>query len=192
VTERLGIFGGTFDPPHVGHLAAARAALVGAGLDRVMFVPAGSPWQKQDRDLSPAEDRYRMTQLAIEGEPGFSVSRIEIDRPGPSYMVDTLETLTSDGRELVLILGADAAAGLPTWRDPERICSLAELAIVTRIGSPAAAPMPSCRVTTVEMEPVDVSATEVRRRATAGEPLSGLVPDAVAADIRRRGLYANR
>lgn len=189
MTERLGVFGGTFDPPHIGHLAAARAASRAAALDRVLFVPAGRPWQKDDRAVSAAEDRYRMTELAIrDDEPAFAASRIEVDRPGPSYTVDTLEALTRGGRELFVVLGADAATGLPTWHRTERICELATLAVVNRGGRARTAPA-GCRIVDVDMEPVDVSATEVRRLLSTGRSVQGLVPDAVATYAVERGLY---
>lgn len=193
MTERLGVFGGTFDPPHLGHLAAARAASRAAALDRVLFVPAGRPWQKGDRAVSPAEDRYRMTQLAVrDDEPAFAVSRIELDRPGPSYTVDTLEALGREGRELFLVLGADAAAGIRTWRSPERVCELAVLVVVNRPDCARPAPPVGCRSLDVEMEPVDLSATEMRGRLAAGADVHGLVPDAVAAYALERGLYGSR
>lgn len=190
MTERLGVFGGTFDPPHLGHLAAARAASRVAALDRVVFVPAGRPWQKDGRPVSAAEDRYRMTELAIrDDEPAFAVSRIEVDRAGPSYTVDTLESLAREERELFLILGADAAAGIATWRRPDRICELAVLAVVNRPGYGVSPPLDGCTCVEVEMEPVDISATEVRRLLGAGGDVRGLVPDDVAAYATERGLY---
>lgn len=190
MTERLGVFGGTFDPPHFGHLAAARAASRAAALDGVVFVPAGRPWQKDGRSVSAAEDRYRMTELAIrDDEPAFAVSRIEVDRDGPSYTVDTLESFDREERELFLILGADAAAGLHTWHRPDRICELAVLAIVNRPGHDRPRTSPACRCVDVAMEPVDISATEVRRRIGAGDDVHGFVPDAVAAYAAERGLY---
>lgn len=194
MTERLGVFGGTFDPPHIGHLAVARAASRAADLDRVVFVPAGHPWQKDDRAVSAAEDRYRMTELAIADEDRFVASRIEVDRDGPSYTVDTLEEMVAatPGNELVLVLGADAAAGIGTWRSPERICRLADLAVVNRPGAAPPQPRFGCRVIEVEMDPVDVSATELRRRLGAGLDVAGLVPAAVADYVRARGLYGSR
>ncbi|MBX7158915.1 MAG: nicotinate-nucleotide adenylyltransferase [Acidimicrobiia bacterium] len=193
MTERLGVFGGTFDPPHFGHLAAARAARRVAALDRVLFVPAGRPWQKSDRAVSSAEDRYRMTQLAIrDDEPAFAVSRVEVDRPGPSYTVDTLEALDRDGRDLFLVLGADAAAGIDTWHMPGRVCDLAVLAVVNRPESASPPARPGCRTVDVDMEPVAVSATEVRRRLRAGLDVSGLLPEQVAEYAQQRGLYGGR
>lgn len=194
MTERLGVFGGTFDPPHIGHLAVARAAKGAADLDRVVFVPAGSPWQKDDRAVSAAEDRYRMTELAIAEDDDFVASRVEVDRDGPSYTVETLERLAAEAgdRELVLILGADAAAGIATWRGPDRICALAELAVVNRPGVAAPDLGKACRVTHVAMDPVDVSATDVRRRLGAGLDVAAIVPEGVAAYARARGLYGAR
>lgn len=194
MTERLGVFGGTFDPPHIGHLAAARAASRAADLDRVVFVPAGHPWQKEGRAVSAAEDRYRMTALAIGDDADFVASRVEIDRGGPSFTVDTLEAMAVEApdRELVLVLGADAAAGIGTWHRPERICELAELAVVNRPGVEMSPPYGRCRVIEVVMDPVDVSATELRRRLGAGLDVSAMLPVAVAEYASARGLYGPR
>lgn len=189
--ERMGVLGGTFDPPHAGHVAVGLAARRGLGLDRVMFVPAGRPWQKTTSggyEPAPAEDRYEMTRLAVAPEEGLEVSRLDLDRPGPTYTVDTLEALEAPARELFLVLGADAAALMPTWHRWEDVVALATLAVVPRRG--AAPPrLPGARVVEVTMDPVDVSASEIRRRLAAGEPVARLVPAAVERYIRAHGLY---
>ena len=131
---RLGVFGGTFDPIHIGHLAAAESARDTLGLDQVLFMPSGQPPHKGDREVSPAEHRIAMVEAAIAGNPAFVLSRMEVDREGPSYTVTTLEALADS--DPVLILSSEAAAGLPTWHEPERVLRLAALAIVSRDGYP--------------------------------------------------------
>lgn len=180
---RRGIFGGTFDPPHVGHVAAARAAVAALALDRVLFVPAGLPPQKHGH--APAEDRYRMTALAIAGEPTFEVSRIELDRPGPSYTVDTLRALAG-ADALFFICGADAIRDLTTWHEWEELPRLAHFVGVTRPG----VDLPQVPYATyVPMDGVDVSSTEIRARVAAGLPIDGMVTPAVATYIHEHRLY---
>lgn len=189
---RFGILGGTFDPPHNAHLELARRARDQLRLDRVLWVPAGEPWRKAGQPVSPAPDRVAMVRLAIAGEPAFELSSIEVDRPGPSYTVETLEELRrrEPDAELVLLLGRDALDDLPNWHEPERLVTLATLAVASRgEGDAAAAPPPGAGIVEIEMPRMDVSATELRRRAAAGERLRGLVPEAVEAYIRERQLY---
>lgn len=180
---RLGIFGGTFDPPHVGHVAAAHGAVAAMALGRVLFVPAGSPPQKHGH--ASAEDRFRMTVRAAEDEPTFAVSRIELDRPGPSYTVDTLRAL-SGADDLFFICGADAIRDLPTWHEWEELPKLAHFVGVTRPGT-TWPPVPYA--TYVPMDGVDVSSTEIRERVAAGQPIAGLVAPKVEAYIREHALY---
>jgi nicotinate-nucleotide adenylyltransferase len=193
--RRIGVLGGTFDPIHLGHLAAASEALHALSLDEVVFVPAGRPWQK--KDFSDAEDRFMMTMLAVSAHPRFSASRMELDRRGATYTVDTLEAMREfwgPEAELFFITGADSAAGIRTWHDPERLARIADVVAVTRSGTDARAlqtddeSLPRVRV--LEMPLVDVSGTEVRRRVGAGRPIDFLVPAEVVAYIREHGLYA--
>ena len=198
---KLGILGGTFDPPHVGHLTLAEAALGYLSLDRVLFVPAGEPWRKTDREITPSEHRLAMVRLAIEGCPQYEVSTLEVDRPGPSYTVDTLgDLLARHGpeAELYLILGEDALLDLPNWREPQRIIALAWLAVALR--SPGrdlevtelekAIPGISRRLTVLPMSYVDVSGTALREWLRKGVDLKGLVPPSVEAYIKEHRLYS--
>jgi nicotinate-nucleotide adenylyltransferase len=192
---RLGVLGGTFDPVHVGHLALARAARDRLALDEVLLVPAGHPWRKADREIAPAEHRLAMLRLAVAGEPAFTVSTLELEREGPSYTADTLEALAAGqpDAELFFIAGEDALADLPNWERPRRIIELAKLAVARREDSAGGArdaiPGLRERIVWLEMPLVEVSASEVRRRVRTGEPIAGMVPPAVEAYIREKGLY---
>jgi len=179
---RIGVFGGEFDPPHLGHLAVVRTARDQLGLDRVLVVPTAQP-PHREQSPTPAEDRLRMAELAFAGEPGVEVSRIELDRAGPSYTVDTLRALAPLG-ELVLIVGADQCE-LRGWREPDEIRRLAALAVAPR-GGYACAPGPN--VTDLAMAPVDLSSTTVRERLAEGVGEDAVDP-AVLGLIRARGLY---
>ncbi len=183
---RIGVFGGTFDPVHVGHLAIARAALESVPLDRIVFVPAQRSPLKDRDPVASAGDRLAMLERATSGEPAFSVSRIELERDGASYTVDTLESLATEG-ELFLILGSDAAADLARWRRPERIAQLATLLVASRPGVPD--PPPADRHVIFDAPRLDISARELRARASRGRSLRYLVPDAVRRYIDERGLY---
>ena len=183
---RTGVFGGTFDPVHVGHLAIAQAALESATLDRVIFVPARRSPLKDREPAASAADRLAMLEAATKGEPRFAVSRVELDRDGPSYTVDTLEALRSEG-ELYLILGSDALADLPRWRSPERIRALARLLVARRPGAPE--PDPASDARPFDAPCLDISSRELRARAARGLSLRYLVPDEVWRHIERRGLY---
>ena len=184
--SRIGVFGGTFDPVHVGHLAIALAALESVPLDRVLFVPARrSPLKDRDPQASVA-DRVTMLQAAIAGEPRFALSRVELDRDGVSYTVDTLEALRMDG-ELFLILGSDALAHLARWRSPDRIRELSTILVASRPGAPEPDPMHRARA--FDAPRLDISSRELRARAARGMSLRYLVPDAVWEHIRKRGLY---
>ena len=189
--RRLGVMGGTFDPIHVGHLLAASEALHAFDLDRVLFVPAGKPWQK--KDYSSAEDRFLMTSLAAGLHPRFAASRMELDRKGPTYTVDTLRELDEfyPDLEMFLILGADAAAGLSSWYEPEAVAELAEVIAVTRPGFALerAAEQGRHVVHNLEMPPIGISSTEIRRRVRAGAPIDFMVPIDVRSFIAENGLY---
>jgi nicotinate-nucleotide adenylyltransferase len=201
---RIGMLGGTFDPIHDGHLALARVALEQLGLDQVLFVPAGQPPHKRGRPITPAEDRLAMVELAIAGESSFAVSRIEIDRPGPSYTADTAEALITTGAEtddrpieLTVILSAESFADLPSWHDPARLLRLARIAVAPRTGHPAPTPawlaqrLPGFadRVAVLEGPHLDISASDIRALVAAGRPIDELVPPPVAAYIEAHHLY---
>jgi nicotinate-nucleotide adenylyltransferase len=195
VGERLGILGGTFDPPHVGHLVAALAVRFSLGLDRVLLVVANEPWQKVGtRPISPAPDRLAMVRAAVVGLEGVEASDLEVTRGGRSYTVDTLEALAANDPDGVryLILGADAAGGLPTWERAEQLPSLATLVIVERPGVPAPAPPPGWTIERVEMPRLDISSTDLRERVGDGRPLEFLTPASVVSCIRDLGLYRVR
>jgi nicotinate-nucleotide adenylyltransferase len=186
------VFGGTFDPPHVGHLVAAVNARHGAGLDRVLLVVANEPWQKVGlREVTPAADRFAMVAAAVEGVEGLEASDLEIRRGGPSYSADTLEQLHDDdpARELFLILGSDAAAGLETWEHTERLRELATIVLVERPGAEGARPPVGYRYEVVSVPLLDVSSTEVRARVAEGRPLDYLLTPAVIRCIHDRHLY---
>lgn len=185
MAERLGIFGGTFDPVHNGHLAAAAEVREVLGLDRVLLVVAGDPWQKGGDVVAAAADRLTMVQAATRDVDGLEASAIEIDRGGPTYTVDTLEALRAEDRELFLILGADAYARFSTWREPERVRKLATIVIVSRDGSVS----DDSDALHVVIPRLDVSSTDIRARIAAGRPVAGLVPAAAVRIIAERGLY---
>ncbi len=194
--RRVGVLGGTFDPVHHGHLVAASEVAYRLGLDEVLLVPAGQQWQKTRPDISPAEDRYAMTVIATEPDPRLAASRVDLERAGPTYTVDTLTDLhTSLGAEveLVLILGADALAGLHTWHRAKEIPALAHLVGVTRPGhdlrSTDALGLPPGSVTYVEIPALEVSSSDIRARVADGAPIRYLVPDAVAQYVEDHGLY---
>lgn len=191
---RIGVFGGTFDPPHVGHLVTAVNVRHELGLDEVLLVVANDPWQKADLVVSPAEDRFAMVESAVGDVDGVRASRIELDHGGPSYTADTLATLHRDapGADVYLVLGSDAAALLPTWERVDEVRRLATLAVVTRPGSEAARPPEGWDHRVVEVPRLEVSSTDLRARVVDGRPLDYLVPEAVVRTIRERGLYAPR
>jgi nicotinate-nucleotide adenylyltransferase len=183
---RVGIFGGTFDPVHVGHLAIANAALESLPLDRVVFIPAKRAPLKEHGPVASEADRLDMLELAVAGEPRFSVSRVELDREGPSYTVDTLERLAG-ADELFLILGGDAIADIGRWKDPERIAKLATLVVAERPGAPERTRNAS--VVAFDAPRLDISSRELRARSARGRSLRYLVPDPVWRHIEARGLY---
>lgn len=183
---RLGVFGGTFDPVHVGHLAIAHAALESLPLDRVLFVIAKRSPLKDRGPVAGEADRLRMLELAVAGEPHFAVSRAELDRDGPSYTVDTLERL-SGADQLFLILGSDAVADFPKWKDPARIGQLATVAVAERPGAPAY--LGEAPIVTFDAPRLDISSRELRARASRGRSLRYLVPESAWKHIEARGLY---
>ncbi|WP_327676840.1 nicotinate-nucleotide adenylyltransferase [Kitasatospora sp. NBC_00458] len=191
--RRLGVMGGTFDPIHHGHLVAASEVASAFHLDEVIFVPTGQPWQKTDRHVTPAEDRYLMTVIATAENPQFSVSRIDIDREGPTYTVDTLRDLRAlhPDADLFFITGADALAQILSWRDSEELFSLAHFIGCTRPGHTLSdAGLPVGGVSLVEVPALAISSTDCRNRVAKGEPVWYLVPDGVVRYIDKRALYA--
>ena len=190
--RRTGVLGGTFDPPHIGHLLAALNVRHALDLDEVLLVVANDPWQKTaERPVTPAADRLAMVQAAIEGLDGLVASDVEIGRGGPSYMVDTLAELAAadpDG-ERFLIVGADAAAGLLTWDRAEQLPGLATLVLVDRPGIECDAPPPGWPLRRVEIPRIELASTELRARVADGRPLDLLVPQGVWSVIRDRRLY---
>ena len=194
--HRLGVMGGTFDPIHHGHLVAASEVASRFGLDEVVFVPTGEPWQKSGKRVSAAEDRYLMTVIATASNPRFSVSRVDIDRGGPTYTVDTLRDLRAERGsdiDLFFITGADALAQILTWRDVEDLFDLAHFVGCTRPGvelhSSAIAELPPERITLMEVPALAISSTGCRERVTARRPIWYLVPDGIVQYIAKRGLY---
>lgn len=196
---RVGILGGTFNPPHIAHLVCAQEAHAQLGLDRVLLMPAGEPPHKTLAPGDPSrEDRHALCTAAIDGDARFAVSRAELDRPGRSFTVDTLRLLRDQDpeAELTFIVGGDMAASLGSWREPEAVLELATLAVAERVGAGreaielALAPLAGAdRVRYFDMPRIDVSSSLVRERVAAGRPIRYLVPDAVAEAIDREGLY---
>jgi nicotinate-nucleotide adenylyltransferase len=188
--ERLGVFGGTFDPVHVAHVVVAAETRSALRLDRVLLVVAGDPWQKRGKVVAPARDRLMLVQAAVEGVDGVEASPVEVERDAPSVTADTLDALAGPHRELFLVLGADAVANMHTWRRLEDTRSLATIVIVERNGDVHAEPPgPGWKVERVPIPRLDVSSSDVRARLAEGRPVDGLVPAAVVHAIRARGLY---
>ena len=199
LAARTAVMGGTFNPPHVGHLLCAQEALLASNADRVVWMPVNTPPHKSSSEDPGVAHRLAMCRLAVAGEPRFAVSALEAERPGASYTVDTLEALRdrAPGIELTFIVGGDMAAALPLWREPERIVRLARLAVAERDGVArdailerlSAVPGAVERVQFFEMPRLDVSSSLIRHRVAAGLPVRYLVPDGVAQYIEREGLY---
>ena len=193
--QRIGVLGGTFDPPHIGHLAVAVNVRDALGLDLVLLVVANDPWQKRGRHpISPAADRLAMTRAAVEGHVGLEADDREIRRGGPSYSVDTVQELVAErpGAVVFVIVGQDAAAGLPTWDRPEILARLASVAVVARPGSPFGPGDRPCgfRWVAVEAPELAVSSTDLRARVARGRTIEVLTPPGVASYVRDRGLYS--
>ena len=195
---RIGVFGGTFDPIHVGHLVAAVNARHTLGLDRVLFVVANEPWQKVgDRPVSPALDRLALVDAALGDVDGLEASRLEIDRGGPSYTVDTIEELRrlEPTAELYLIVGADVIAGLATWERLDDVRRETTMVVVNRPGSTPVlpgqdGPLAGWNAVAIEIPALEISSTDLRERAATGRPLDYLIPEGAVRMIKERGLYA--
>ena len=200
---RVGVLGGTFDPPHLGHLILAQEACQALSLAQVLFVPAGEPWRKAGRELSPREQRLAMMGKAVSGNPAFAVSTAEVDRPGRSYTAETMAELRRQfgaETELFFIMGADSLADFPHWHDPLRILELARLAVAERspLGNEALEEALSEelaealreRVVWLSMPLIAISASAVRERVRQGLPIRYWVPEAVEEHIRSHRLYA--
>jgi nicotinate-nucleotide adenylyltransferase len=196
--RRIGVMGGTFDPIHHGHLVAASEVQAWFDLDEVVFVPTGEPWQKSGREVSAPEDRYLMTVIATASNPSFSVSRVDIDRGGPTYTIDTLRDLGASrpDTDFYFITGADALAQILTWRDADGVFELAHFVGCTRPGTTiddaTVDRLPGGKVTLIEVPALAISSTECRARASKGDPVWYLVPDGVVQYIAKRGLYPAR
>ena len=197
---KKGILGGTFDPVHNGHLAIAEQVMAQLHLDEVVFMPAGQPWLKKDRLVSPAEHRLKMLQMAIEGKPHFRISIVELDRTGDTYTIDTIAGMQAqlgEGDELFFIIGWDKLPELPRWKDVSRLLRICRLAAVPRPGYSlpdlkaleAAVPGAASRVVLLDRPLVDVSASAIRQRVARGVAISHLVPEPVERYIRQQGLY---
>ena len=197
--RRIGVLGGTFDPIHYGHLAAAEEARVRVDLEKVLFVVAGLPPHKLDEEVTPVEHRLAMVQLGIASNPHFELSRVDVDRSGPSYTVDTLSILHAEwgqGTEVFFILGIDSLLEVPTWHQPERLIKLCRLVAVARPGFEVdmskledSIPGISSRVEIIDMPEVDISSSDLQRRVKEGLPIRYQVPESVERYIREHRLY---
>jgi nicotinate-nucleotide adenylyltransferase len=194
----IGVLGGTFDPIHIGHLVVAEEARIKLGLSEVLFVPAGQPWLKQDRDITPAVHRVEMVRRAIADNPYFKLSTLEVDRPGPSYTMDTLTLLQdqlSSEASLFFILGRDTLAELPLWKEPRKVIQLCRLVVPPRLGSrdlrhlEEAIPGLLERVIQLDMPVIGISSSEIRQRIARGLPVRYLVPAEVEKYITEQGIY---
>ena len=194
----IGVLGGTFDPIHIGHLIVAEEARTKLGLAEVLFVPAGQPWLKQDRDVTPVVRRVEMVRRGIADNPYFKLSTLEVDRPGPSYTVDTLESLKdqlSSEASLFFILGRDTLAELPLWKEPQKVIHLCRLVVPPRLGSRGLRHLEESipglveRVIQLDMPVIGTSSSEIRRRIARGLSVRYLVPPGVEEYITERGIY---
>ena len=190
--KRLGIMGGTFDPIHQGHLVTADAARAEFGMDEVLFVPTGRPWMKEHTDVSEPEHRYLMTVIATASHERFGVSRIEVDREGPTYAIDTLRAIRSDrgeGTDLFFITGADAILEILQWKEPEEVFELATFVAATRPGYDLSKLEQIDRLSVLTVPALAISSTDIRRRVAEGRPITYLVPEGVEKYIEKVGLY---
>lgn len=194
-TKRIGVFGGSFNPPHLAHLALAKLALAELQLDELRWLPAGQPWQKPAGSLAPAAHRVAMVRLLAEGEPGFVVDERETHRPGPSTTIATVRELLAEqpGAEITLVIGQDQYARLDTWRDAAQLRTLVTLAVAARDGQtptpPAAWAGIGHRMQVLPLPPMAISATDIRHRIAQGQPIAALVGQAVAGYIDQHHLY---
>ncbi len=191
---RIGIYGGSFDPVHYGHLLLAESAREQLKLDKVLLMPAATAPHKRGQESAPAKSRIEMLELAIGGHAALEISRLEIDRGGVSYTVDTLSTLRAEhpGAELILLVGGDTLADMPNWKDPEKVVSLARIAVVDRPGiSMEAVELPGAELLCVEMPRIDLSSREIRSHVARGESIRYRLPRGVEQYILHAGLYAN-
>jgi nicotinate-nucleotide adenylyltransferase len=192
VSERIGVFGGTFDPVHVGHLVAAVDTRAALRLDRVLFVVAGDPWQKRGRVVASATDRLAVVAAAVADIDGLEASDLEVQRSGASVTADTLEALAAPDRELFLVLGADAVSNMDTWKRIDETRHLATVVVIERAGDiHAEPPGAGWRFERVAIPRLDVSSTDIRDRLADGRPSDGLVPASAMQIIRERGLYTS-
>jgi len=195
VQRKIGIMGGTFDPIHHGHLVAASEVADRFALDEVVFVPTGQPWQKDDSEVSPAEDRYLMTVIATASNPRFGVSRVDIDRDGPTYTIDTLRDMAAHYGpkvELFFITGADALEKILSWKDVDQLFELATFVAVTRPGYTLSDEhLPEHSAELIEVPAMAISSSACRARVRSGQPVWYLVPDGVVQYIAKRHLYTN-
>lgn len=192
--RRVGVFGGTFDPPHLGHLVAASEAAFECSLDEVVFVPTGDPWQKHHLKVTEASARLAMTRLAVGSDLSFRVSTCDIDRDGPTYAVDTVADVRAEYEhdvELFFIIGADSLENLHTWHRVEELCKAVKFIALNRPGHSRSEVDTSfgVEVEFIDMPSVDISSTECRQRVREGQPVRYLVPESVAILIEERGLY---
>lgn len=195
--KRLGVMGGTFDPIHYGHLVTAEEALEQFRLDEVVFVPTGQPWMKEHEVVSSSEDRYLMTVIATASNPKFSVSRVEVDREGATYTVDTLRSLREEqgaGTDLFFISGADAILEILHWREPQELFELAHFIAATRPGYDLAhfeedATSLRSEVSVMHVPALAISSTDIRARIADGHPIRYLVPEGVKSYVEKAGLY---
>ncbi len=200
--KRIGVLGGTFDPVHLGHLIVAAEARRKLGLSYVLFVPAGEPWLKlkEEKKISPAKHRLAMVRLAIKGDPYFKVSTIELDRPGPSYSIDTvleLKNRLGSKVEIYFIVGPDALAELPRWKEPGKLIEACQMVAIQRPGYAKvnlrtldrSVPGASRRIMKLDVPQIDISSTEIRRRVAQGKSISRMVPEAVEKYIEKHRLY---
>jgi nicotinate-nucleotide adenylyltransferase len=192
--ERLGVFGGTFDPVHVGHLIMAEEAVVKLRLDRLLFVPAARPAHKRSRTIASAAHRVQMLRLATRGVPRFEVSTLEVERGGVSFTVDTLEHLTRQARDLYFVMGQDSLDDFSTWRDPERIARLARLVVVPRGDGrpPRVRPELRGRVSLLDPPRIGISSSEIRSRLKRGLSVRWWMPDASLRYAIEKGIYGSR
>lgn len=198
---RVGLLGGSFDPPHIGHLILAEEARDLLGLDRVLFAPAGQQPLKQGQKVTPVEDRVRMSELAIAGNPAFALSRGDVDRPGPHYTVDLIAIIAAQlppNAELYFLMGFDSLRDLPKWREPEKLIRIAHLVALTRPDTPidwdslgAALPGVRERVRLLDMPELEIASRDLRERVRVGRSIRYMVTDAVEAYIEGKGLYKN-